>query len=60
MTAMNEYKEMYPILFRATERAIDTLISAQRECEELYLSMPEPDLKVLPMPPAQENIPDRS
>lgn len=57
---MNEYKEMYLTLFRATERAINTLISAQRECEELYLSMPEPDLKVLPMPPAQENIPDRS
>ncbi len=57
---MNEYKEMYLTLFRATERAINILISAQRECEELYLSMPEPDLKVLPMPPAQENTPDRA
>lgn len=56
---MSSYKEMYLILFRATEQAINTLISAQRECEELYLSMPEPDLKVLPMPQTQENTPDK-
>ncbi len=56
---MSSYKEMYLTLFRATEQAINTLISAQRECEELYLSMPEPDLKVLPMPRTQENTPDK-
>lgn len=36
-----DYKEMYLKLFRATEKAIDLLIDAQRECEELYLSIPE-------------------
>ncbi len=49
---------MYLTLFRATEQANNTLISAQHECEELYLSMPEPDLKVFPMP--QENTQDKT
>ncbi len=44
---MPDYKEMYLKLFHASERAINTLIQAQRECEELYISQPEPDLKVL-------------
>lgn len=44
---MPDYKEMYLKLFRASEQAISTLIQAQRECEELYISHPEPDLKVL-------------
>ena len=38
---MPDYKEMYLKLFRATEKAIDLLISAQQECEELYISAPE-------------------
>ena len=33
-----DYKELYFKLFRATEKAINLLIDAQRECEELYLS----------------------
>lgn len=44
---MPDYKEMYLKLFRASEQAISTLIQVQRECEELYISQPEPDLKVL-------------
>ena len=32
------YKEMYLDLFRATEKAINILIEAQRECEEKYIS----------------------
>ena len=51
---------MYLTLFRANEQAINTLISAQRECEEMYLSMPEPDLRVLPIPTAQGNTPDKT
>jgi len=35
---MANYREMYYKLFRATEKAINTLISAQQECEEMYLS----------------------
>ena len=34
---MPDYKELYFSLFRATEQAIQTLIAAQRECEEQYL-----------------------
>ena len=41
---MPDYKEMYLSLFRATEKAINLLIAAQQECEELYLSAPEPEL----------------
>lgn len=44
---MPDYKEMYLKLFRASEQAISTLIQAQRECEEMYISQPEPHLKVL-------------
>ena len=34
---MENYKEMYLKIMRATEKAINILIEAQRECEELYL-----------------------
>ncbi|MCI9506413.1 MAG: hypothetical protein HFF62_07435 [Oscillospiraceae bacterium] len=44
---MVDYKKMYLTLFNATEDAINTLenvrqslIQAQRECEELYVSEP--------------------
>ena len=32
------YKEMYLELMRATEKAINILIQAQRDCEEKYIS----------------------
>ncbi|MBD5118507.1 MAG: hypothetical protein HDT37_05300 [Clostridiales bacterium] len=35
---MPDYQKMYLTLFRATENAIELLIAAQRECEELYIS----------------------
>lgn len=44
---MADYKEMYLKLFRATESAINTLIAAQQECEEMYLNAEEPELQVL-------------
>lgn len=44
---MPDYKEMYLKLFRATETAINSLIAAQQECEELYINAPEPELSVL-------------
>ena len=37
-----DYKEMYLRLMAATEDAIELLISAQRECEEMYLSAEDP------------------
>ena len=41
---MADYKAMYLALFRASEEAVDLLIAAQRQCEELYLSSPDPEL----------------
>jgi hypothetical protein len=47
---MPDYKEMYLKLFRATEEAVNLLIDAQQACEELYITAPEPELKVVAMP----------
>ena len=38
-----DYKEMYLKMVRATEEAVQILIRAQQECEELYLSATEED-----------------
>ncbi len=45
---MPDYKEMYLTLFRATEQAINTLIAAQQQCEELYMDAPQGELILLP------------
>ena len=42
-----DYKYMYFKLFHATEDAINLLISAQQEAEEIYLSEPEPKMKLI-------------
>lgn len=59
---MPDYQEMYLKMVRATEKAIraeetvlNTLIQAQRECEELYLAAPEPELKIVELAPPQES-----
>lgn len=46
---MPDYKEMYLKMFRASEKAVNILITAQQECEELYISQPEPELKIVPL-----------
>lgn len=38
---MPDYEALYHRLFHATENAINALIAAQRECEELYLAAEE-------------------
>ena len=44
----NDEHERYLKLFRATETAINTLIQAQRECEEMYLlELDEPEIRSL-------------
>lgn len=53
---MPDYKELYLKLFRATEQAIYVLIAAQRECEELYISKPEPELKLVSIQPVDTFI----
>lgn len=45
---MPDYQAMYTKLLMATEAAINILIDAQRECEEIYISSPEPELRFLP------------
>ena len=45
---MTDYKQMYLELIRGTERAINTLIDAQRRCEELDISAPEAEITILP------------
>lgn len=43
---MPDYKEMYLRMMDASEKAINLLITAQQECEEMYLSEKEPELKI--------------
>lgn len=44
---MPDYKEMYLTMVRASEGAINTLVEAQRKCEEVYISSPDPEIVVL-------------
>lgn len=44
---MPDYKEMYQKMAVASEKAIRILIQAQRECEELYINVPEPGFELL-------------
>ncbi len=46
---MPDYKKMYLIMFRASEQAVNILIAAQQECEELYISSPKPEFQVIPL-----------
>lgn len=45
-----DYKKMYLKMLRASEQAVGILIRAQQECEELYISSPEPELTMIPLP----------
>lgn len=44
---MPDYREIYLIMARETEKAINILIDAQKRCEELYISAEEPRLERL-------------
>lgn len=48
---MPDYKELYLKLFRASEQAIHTHMTAQRECEELYISEQNAKLNVVSILP---------
>ena len=54
-----DYKELYLNLFRATERAINTLIEAQQRCEERYLEMTEPKQPGQRKQPEQPDQPEQ-
>ena len=49
-----DYKEMYLLLMRASEKAIRILVDAQRECEELYLNAGEPETDEPPTAPLDD------
>lgn len=55
---MPDYKELYLKMLRASEQAICTLIQAQLECEETYLSSYQQKLTVLSFS-AEEDKPER-
>lgn len=40
---MPDYKEMYETMVRASEKALNIIIEAQRQCEEMYLAAEEKD-----------------
>lgn len=44
---MPDYKEMYLMMVRETEKAVQTLIQVQKACEELYIQDEGPVLRVL-------------
>ena len=46
---MPNYKKRTSMMMRETEKAIDILIVAQCQCEELYISAPETEITVLPV-----------
>ena len=46
---MPDYQQMYLTMVRAAEKAMNILIEAQQECEELYLSEDEARIDVLPV-----------
>ena len=47
VSAMPDYAAMYKKLFNSQTDAIALLQKAQQETEEMYMSSPEPDIRVL-------------
>lgn len=47
---MPDYKQMYLKMFRASEKALNLMIAAQRECEELYTADLSPELRSVRFP----------
>ena len=56
---MPDYKELYLVLFRASEQAIRLLIEAQQRCEELYLGAFPEEPAAGPQAERQSPAPDR-
>lgn len=55
---MPDYKEMYRKMVIASEAAINILIAAQRECEELYINSPDPEISFLPRVISSQDTPE--
>lgn len=44
---MADYAAMYRRLFQSQTQAIEILMKAQQDTEEMYISAPEPDIRIL-------------
>jgi hypothetical protein len=55
---MPDYATMYRKLFNSQTDAIEILQRAQRETEEMYISAPDPELKVFPPPEGGQDSED--
>lgn len=52
---MPDYQQMYLTMVRAAEKALNILIEAQQECEEIYLSGEETEITLLPVQGNMDN-----
>jgi hypothetical protein len=57
---MENYKELYFNLFKASEEAVNILIEAQQKCEELYSSSSDHICQVIPLQIKTININNHS
>jgi len=55
---MSDYAKMYKTLFQSQTRAIEILQEAQKETEEMYISAPEPELRILEPKKPEDGGPD--
>jgi hypothetical protein len=51
---MPDYEAMYQRLFQAQTKAIEILQEAQQDTEEMYISAPAPDIRLLPAKEQEE------
>jgi len=56
---MSDYAKMYKTLFQSQTRAIEILQEAQKETEEMYISAPEPELRILEPKKPEDGGPDK-
>ena len=64
---MADYQDMYLTMVRQTEKAItlteqalNILIAAQRDCEEIYINSPEPVIQLLDKNAGMEDKQEKS
>jgi len=56
---MSDYAAMYKTLFNSTTDAIRILQEAQQKTEELFISAPEPELRILEPKKPEDGEPDK-
>ncbi len=52
---MADYPAMYKLLFNAQTAAIEILQKAQLATEEMYISAPDPEIRILELPKSNED-----